>query len=240
MHSRLPSLSALLFALALLIAGPAQAQEQDKRALAQAAQQWLQQQAQALAARAAAPLRMQVQVGEPDARLRLAPCAQFEPFLPAGAQAWGATRVGLRCTDGVARWSVTLPAQVQAWGNAWVVQVPIASGTPIESADIAVAEVDWAAQTDAILAERSQWIGQVAARPLVMGQALRRSMVRPAQVFAAGASVRVVAQGPGFSVATEAQALGPGVVGQSVRLRLDNGRIASGTVVDTRTVQVDM
>ncbi len=237
---RKPMLFSVLLGLLALRCLPVGAQEQDKHALSQVAQQWLQQQAQVLAARAPTPLRMQVQVGAPDARLRLAACAQFEPYLPAGAQAWGTLRVGVRCTDGVARWNISLPAQVQAWGNAWVVQTPIAPGAPIENADIGVAEVDWAAQSDAVLSERAQWLGQVAARALVMGQVLRRSMVRPAQVFSAGSMVRVLAQGAGFSVSTEAQALGVGVVGQSVRVRLDGGRIATGTVLDPRTVQVDM
>jgi flagella basal body P-ring formation protein FlgA len=65
---------------------------------------------------------------------------------------------------------------------------------------------------------------------------LREGMVRPAQVFSAGAQVRVVAQGPGFEVTSLAQALSAGVVGQTARVRMDNGRIASGTVVDARTV----
>ncbi|RYF68765.1 MAG: flagellar biosynthesis protein FlgA, partial [Comamonadaceae bacterium] len=60
------------------------------------------------------------------------------------------------------------------------------------------------------------------------------------QVFAAGAQVRVVAQGPGFEVTSDAQAMTPGVVGQTVRLRMDNGRITTGVVQDVRTVRLSM
>jgi flagella basal body P-ring formation protein FlgA len=65
-------------------------------------------------------------------------------------------------------------------------------------------------------------------------------MVRPAQVFQAGASVKIVAQGPGFQISSEAQALSAGVIGQQARVRMDNGRVASGTVLDMRTVKIDL
>jgi flagella basal body P-ring formation protein FlgA len=102
------------------------------------------------------------------------------------------------------------------------------------------AEVDWAAENAAIVADPAQWVGQVAARMLLPGQALRQSMVKPPQAFAAGTQVRVVAQGPGFQVTADGQALGAGVVGQLVRVRMENGRIMNGTVLDRNTVQVEI
>jgi flagellar basal body P-ring formation protein FlgA len=75
---------------------------------------------------------------------------------------------------------------------------------------------------------------------LLPGQALRQSMVKPPQAFAAGTQVRVVAQGPGFQVTADGQALGAGVVGQLVRVRMENGRIMNGTVLDRNTVQVEI
>jgi flagella basal body P-ring formation protein FlgA len=65
-------------------------------------------------------------------------------------------------------------------------------------------------------------------------------MVKPAQVFQAGAQVRVVAQGPGFQVSSDAQALSAGVVGQIARVRMENGRVSSGIVLDMRTVKIEL
>jgi flagella basal body P-ring formation protein FlgA len=56
----------------------------------------------------------------------------------------------------------------------------------------------------------------------------------------AGAQVRLVAQGPGFQVSSDAQALTAGVVGQMARVRLDNGRVTSGMVLDARTVKIEL
>jgi len=80
----------------------------------------------------------------------------------------------------------------------------------------------------------------VATRSLSTGQTLRQGMVKPAQVFQAGTQVRVVALGDGFQASSEAQALSGGVVGQVARVRMDNGRIASGLVLDNRTVKIDL
>ena len=88
------------------------------------------------------------------------------------------------------------------------------------------------------MANPDMWVGQVAARSLVAGQALRQSMVRPPQLFLAGAQVKVLAQGPGYAVASAGQAMSAGVAGQTVRIRMDNGRIISGTVNEYGTVVV--
>lgn len=202
--------------------------------------QWLRVATQDIGAAASVPLRVDVSVGEIDARLKLAPCGNMEVYQPAGARLWGKTRVGVRCMDGMSRWNVTLPATVKVTGAAWVVRNPVSVGSPIADSDVIRAEVDWAAEPDTILLEREQWLEQVAARSLNAGQALRRTMVKPTQVFQPGAPVRVVAQGAGFQVSSEGQALTVGVVGQAARVRMENGRVSSGVVVNSRTVRIDL
>jgi flagella basal body P-ring formation protein FlgA len=169
-----------------------------------------------------AALRMEVSVGALDARLRLTPCAKVEPFMPPGTRLWGKSRIGLRCLDGATRWSVFLPVTVKAFGPAWVLKTNVAAG--------AVLGMDSAMES----------IGQVAAQSLLAGQTLRQSMVRAPQVFQAGTQVRVLAQGVGFQVMSDGQALSAGVVGQPAKVRMDSGRVMSGVVQDARTIRVDM
>jgi len=186
------------------------------------------------------PLRMEVSLGSLDSRLRLAPCARVEPYLPPGMRLWGKTRLGLRCLEGSVRWNVFLPVTVKAFGPAWVVQGPVAPGTTLSAADAIEGEVDWAEDPSPVVADPGQWIGTTVTRSLVPGQALRQSMVRPPQAFGAGTQVRVVAQGSGFAVTSGGQAMAPGFVGQPVRVRMESGRIMSGTVVDEHTVQIPL
>lgn len=201
---------------------------------------WLRGSAAEIVTSAGAPLKVSVSVGELDARLKLAPCAAMEAYAPVGSRLWGRTRVGVRCVDGATRWNVTVPATVQALGAAWVVKNPITVGQTLADNDLVLAEVDWAAEGDPVLLERDAWAGQIATRALSTGQTLRKSMVKAAQVFQPGAAIRVVAQGTGFQVTGDAQALTAGVVGQSARVRMESGRVSSGVVVDAHTVRIDL
>ena len=204
------------------------------------AQRWVDQTLAVQAARADQPLRLQGRVGPLDSRLRLAACARVEAYVPPGARLWGASRVGLRCLDGAGRWNVTIPVTVKAVGPAWVLRRDVVPGTALQEADLMQAEVDWAAEPSPVLAGREPWQGQVAARALSTGQTLRQNLVRAAQVFQAGAPVRVLVNGGSFQISSQAQALSAGVVGQPARVRMDNGRVLSGTVLDARTVQVEI
>ncbi len=200
------------------------------------AQRWLD---DTLAGSAASlPLRMEVSVGELDRRLRLAHCDRVEPYIPPNTRLWGKSRLGLRCVQGAVKWNVFLPITVKAFGPAWVVKGMVQQGSILSEDDAMAVEVDWAELNSPIVANAADWVGQTAIRTLSTGQALRQDMMKAAQVFQAGAQVRVLARGVGFEIATSGQAVSAGVVGQSARVRMDNGRVMTGQVLDSRTVGV--
>ena len=203
-------------------------------------QQWLDDAVSRVQSGNPAPLRMEVAIGALDSRLRLAPCSHVEPYIPVGSRLWGRTRLGLRCTQGGGRWNVFLPVTVKAFGPAWVLRDNVVAGSVLTAGDAVQTEADWAAEPSPVIAEAGAWVGQVASRSLMAGQPLRQSMVKAAQAFAAGTPVRVVAQGPGFEISSDAEAVTPGVVGQPVRVRMENGRIANGIVLDLRTVRLPL
>lgn len=205
-----------------------------------ATQRWLDNAVAGIRQSGVAPLRMEVTIGALDGRLRLATCAHVEPYVPTGMRLWGKTRLGLRCLEGAAKWNVFLPVTVKAYGPAWVIKGNVAPGAVLTQADAMEAEVDWADEVSPVVTNPSQWVGQVAMRPLMAGQALRQGMLKPAQVFQAGAQVRIVARGGGFQITSDGQALSAGVVGQLARVQVDNGRVMSGTVLDARTVQLEL
>lgn len=184
------------------------------------------------------PLRLEVSVGQLDSRLKLAPCARVEPYVPAGVQLWGKSRLGLRCVQGTSKWNVFLPITVKAFGPAWVIKGQVAPGGILTAADAMAVEVDWADNSSPIVANQNDWVGKTATRLLSTGQPLRQDMVKASQVFQAGAQVRVLAVGSGFEVTSRGQAISAGVMGQGARVRMDNGQILQGTVSDDRTVRV--
>jgi flagella basal body P-ring formation protein FlgA len=234
------SVARLWVVFAALLGGAVQAQGVSQPDFHALAQDWLREATGSVQPSGVSALRMEVKVGSLDSRLKLAACGNVEPYLPQGARLWGRTRIGLRCVDGVSRWNVSLPVTVNAFGNAWVIKTPVQPGAVIMQEDVVEAEVNWAEDPNPVIRDRALWAGQVATRLLVTGQTLRQGMVKPAQVFQAGAQVRVVAQGQGFQVSSDAQALSAGVVGQVARVRMENGRVSSGVVLDTRTVRIDL
>lgn len=231
--------AANLLMLAMQFAAPVQAQDRGS-ALIKDTQAWLDRTVEAARPAGAAPLRMEIVVGALDSRLTLAPCTTVEPYIPPGMRLWGKTRLGLRCIDGNARWNVFLPVQVKAFGQAWVVKGDLSAGAVLGEDDAVLAEVDWAQENASVMADPAMWLGQTAARQLTTGQVLRVGLVKPSQVFQAGAMVRVVAQGAGFAVTSDGQALSAGVLGGQAKVRIDSGRVLSGVVLDMRTVRVDL
>ena len=231
--------AALGWLAALLVATQAQAQG-GAPAYLDATQRWLVNAVSGANSAAVAPLRMAVEVGSLNPRLHLGACARVEPYIPVGMRLWGKTRLGLRCLEGASKWSVFLPVTIKAYGNAWVLKGNVAAGAVLTPDDAMEAEVDWAQDSSPIVTDPAQWIGQQAAVNLSSGQALRQALLKPAQVFEAGAQVRVVAQGAGFEVTSNGQALSAGVVGQSARVKMSNGRVMTGQVLDERTVQLEI
>ena len=226
--------------LAALCGGVVRAQSANGPDFQAMAQDWLRDATHAVQSTSAAPLRLEVKVGSLDGRLKLAPCGNVEPYLPPGSRLWGRTRVGLRCMDGVSRWNVSLPVTVNAYGNAWVIKGTVPAGATLTEDDVTEAEVNWAEESSPVLRDRSLWVGQIATRLLTTGQAVRQGMVKPAQVFQAGTQVRVVAQGAGFQISSGAQALSAGVVGEVARVRMANGKVASGSGLVILTAKIDL
>jgi flagellar basal body P-ring formation protein FlgA len=182
------------------------------------------------------PIRLEVELGSLDPRLKLAPCARIEPFLPPGAKLLGRTRIGLRCLAGARRWTVYWPLTVKAWTSGWVAASPLAAGTVITGAHLTAGEVDIADGPAAAPLQPQAAIGRTLTRPVTAGSPLRAADLRQRQWFAAGDTVRVVAGGAGFELSTDGQAMNPGIEGQRVRVRTEGGRTITGRPVGDRLV----
>lgn len=180
--------------------------------------------------------RVEVTLGQLDPRIRLAPCARIEPFLPPGVRLWGRTSIGVRCVEG-ANWTVSLPVTVSVFGAALVANAPLAAGRAPAEQDFRLEEVDLTRESGNVVTDPAQLANRVLARPLAAGQALRADHLKVPATIASGEPVKVRVIGEGFSIAAEAVALAPAGDGQTLRVRTENGKILSGTVRD-RIVEV--
>lgn len=234
-------MAALLLASALAAPAAAGGQGETLGAeLTRSLQAWTREQAQAGAGSAPGALRVEVELGQLDPRLRLAPCTRIEPYLPANVRPWGRTRVGLRCADGSARWNVFLPVQVRVLAPAPVLRESLPAGSEIAPEHLSEAEVDWAASRQPPLADFERIVGRRLTRAQAAGEPLYASDLQSPVWFDAGDTVKVVAIGPGYQVSAQGQALGRGVDGQTVRVRTGSGRVISGTAVAERRVELPL
>jgi flagella basal body P-ring formation protein FlgA len=184
--------------------------------------------------------RVELEVGELDPRLKLAPCQRIEPFVPPGMRLWGKSRIGLRCMAGPVAWKVYLPVTVKVFGQALVAAGPLQAGTELTVLDLRYAEVDLGSLATPAFTDASRLAGRVLTRALAAGEPLRGDALRTRQWFGAGEIVTLTALGRGFAVSSEGQALNPGVEGQPVRVRTENGRIVTGLPVGARRVEIGL
>lgn len=184
------------------------------------------------------PLQVKVTLGRIDPQLQLAPCGLVEPFFQPGLPAWGQTRVGLRCADGVTAWKVSLPVSVQITVQALIAMVPLPAGQTIQTRQLASGEVDAASAPDLLPPEPALAVGRQLGRSLAAGEPLRRSHLRQRQWFAAGDSVAIVAAGAGWTVTAQGRALSAGLEGQTASARTESGRVVSGYPTSDHRLEV--
>ena len=184
------------------------------------------------------PARVEVLLGRIDPNMKLAPCQRIEPYLLAGAPALGRSHIGLRCVQGDKPWQVSLPVTIQWWTASLVASTTLPAGTVLEARHLVLRDVDIAARAGRIIDEATSVIGRTLTQRLVAGEALRGNDLKPRHCFNAGDTVRILAAGPGYSVSSEGQALGPGLEGQSARARTESGRIVTGIATGERRIEL--
>ncbi|MCM0045342.1 MAG: flagellar basal body P-ring formation protein FlgA [Burkholderiaceae bacterium] len=209
-----------LLALLVPAAAPA-AERQDLGQLRELAEQFL------LAQAASLPGTPSVRVGPPDSRLQLARCDAPQAFAPGGARVVGKTTVGIRC-DAPVQWNVFLPATVGVKTGYLASAAPLSHGQRLGSADVVTKHGDLATLPAGVLTDIEQAQGRTLQQPVAAGVPLSRAMLRSQPVVQPGQQVRLVAQGRGFSVSSEARALTGGAEGDLVQARTAGGQVVAG------------
>jgi flagellar basal body P-ring formation protein FlgA len=182
--------------------------------------------------------RVEVQAGQLDPRLKLAPCQQVDIYLPAGQRAWGATRIGLRCVGGPGRWNVFMPLTVRVFAPAIQTQTALPAGTVLSAEHLVLQTADWSAANASAYGRMEPVLGRTLTRALPAGATIRENDLKKRQRFAVGDTVRVLAVGQGFSVTSEGTAMTQGFDGEPAKVKTENGRTLTGTVTGDRRMEV--
>jgi len=222
MHNYLPLAVAALSCIAMQFAhADDPPPRQDLDVLRATAEQFLKTQATGL------PGEVNVTIGAIDSRLKLPACATPEAFLPPSGKAWGRTTVGLRCSV-PSKWTIYVSATVKVFGEYVAAAAPLAQGQTITQADLGKVKGDLSSLPAGVVTDPNEAIGRTVALTIPLGAPLRQDALRNQRAITQGQGVRVVVNGPGFSVSSEAKALNNANEGQMTQVRTPNGQVISG------------
>lgn len=154
-------------------------------------------------------------------------CDAPEAFLAPGTELRGRVSIGLRCAAPT-QWTRYVQAYVSVQGRYYVAAQAIDAGHALGIGDVEERTGDLAALPRSVVTEPGTLHGVVASNRIAAGAPLRKELLRGTVVIQQGQTVKVVAQGPGFAVSTEARAMTRAEVGATVQAKTRDGRMVSG------------
>lgn len=216
----------LMVWFAMAMAPPALAQDQ---ALVDAVERFLLEQAPSDAQ------NVSVEVFPPSAQF--GDCLSPRPFLRNGHQRqWGRVSVGVECAGSQDRY---LQAEVNAIGTYVTAAKRIEANTVIDQGMLTLREGNLDRLPSSTIRKSSEAVGMLARRTITAGSSLREHQLRTIPLVERRQTVSVEAQGTGFRVSREGEALEDGGLGEDVRIRLSRREIITGRVVGAGRVAID-
>lgn len=163
-------------------------------------------------------------------------CEQPSFSVSGNTKLWGNVNVLARCANEKRFLQVT----VQATGNYVVAAQPVARGSVLQPGNVALKRGRLDQLPPRTMLDINQAQDSVSLRDLAPGQPIQLSMLRQAWRIKAGQRVMVVANGDGFSVNSEGQALNNAAVAQNARVRMSSGQVVSGTVGSDGNILINL
>jgi flagella basal body P-ring formation protein FlgA len=184
------------------------------------------------------PGEISIEISLIDPGNRLPPCPAPTAFLPASTRAWGAFSVGVRCESPVP-WTIYLQARVKVIDDYLVAAQPLPAGKIIGPADLEHRRGDITALPGDVLTDASQAMGRPARQALAKGTPLQPRLLRIPEAVRQGSNVTVFSQGKAFRVSNTGRALNSAAPGETVRVRLPNSQVVTGTALHDGTIEIN-
>ena len=141
----------------------------------------------------------------------------------------GPLTVVLQCDQPAWRWSVN----VRVRGMGQVVQAgrSLPLGQLLRSEDLRLVDADVATEPLGVLTDLAQALGRETVRPIKEGASLVLNVLRQATVIKVGDRVTVRLVGQAFQVSAEGSAQQAGGVGDTIRVKMPDGKLVAANVV---------
>lgn len=168
---------------------------------------------------------------------QLPACAALTPFLPPGTALWGRVSVGVRC-NAERPWTRFVPVHIGVEGSYYVASRGIDAGQPVGAGDVARRQGDLTALPRSIVTSERDLQGVVAVNRIAAGAPLRQELLRGVVVIQQNQSVSLRAQGEGFVVSAEGRAMTRAAAGDTLQVKLANGRLVQGVAQADGSVEL--
>ncbi|MCR5559113.1 MAG: flagellar basal body P-ring formation chaperone FlgA [Schwartzia sp.] len=164
----------------------------------------------------------------------------FQMQTSGGLRFWGNTSVEITpVVDGVPHRTIRCHYRIHLYNNIVVAARPLQADTPLTASDVRLEEREIGTKGKRFYTEIEDVLGKVVARPVSIGRALERPMIKSRLVLQPGALVTIVASINGVEVKMEGTTLQPGREGDIIRVRNNSSRkILRAKVIDESTVEV--
>lgn len=174
--------------------------------------------------------------GRADPRLRLPACVQLPTAgWPAGQRApFGA--VELACAN--QGWRVLIPVTASEVSMGYATTRPLRAGDVLQLSDVKLVRITNRALLAQSVRDPAFVVGKAVRSAVPADSLLRENQLRLPIVVKMNQPVRVVVLGNGFSLGSDAIALGNAAVGERLNVRVSSGKVISGVVAEDLTIQI--
>jgi len=119
-----------------------------------------------------------------------------------------------------------------------VVKKPVSQGQPVTADDVQVQAMDLTTLKGGWVSELAHLNQKTATRSLNPGLVLRPDLLKGQALIRQGDTVKVLIQGSGFSIGGQAVALEEAELGQTLRIRMPQGKVIQAVVKDAMVVEL--
>ncbi len=182
---------------------------------------------------------LRIQVDIPPDEAGPPACGKAPRFVEVQRTRWiGPQNIGLQCDTPTWRWSVNLRVR----GFSQVVQTSraVPAGQLLGPEDILQVESDLATEPTGVLTDLAQAVGRETTRPLRENTSLTLNTLRVPAVINVGDRITVRVVGKAFQITADGVALQKGAVGDTIRVKLSEGKTVSASVVRAGHVDVTL
>ncbi|MCQ8897368.1 flagellar basal body P-ring formation chaperone FlgA [Limnobacter humi] len=156
-----------------------------------------------------------------------------------GNRLWGRTFLRVQCL-GTDTPGFFVGVDVKVYAPVLVMKNAVASGQDVTSNDVEFKTLDIAQLGTGWVAELSHLNQKTAARALWPGAILKPDLLKGQPMVKSGDTVKVLIQGPGFSIGGSAIAMDSAEQGQTVKVKTPQGKVLQGIAVEPLQVEVTL